>query len=402
MDSNQRPTSSRRDFLFEAAKWGAECAGTIGVGSVLLSPPALAASAASTSSETRLLGGKYQPPTTNFDPFGYDRHSTYSNSKIYNINLRDNSIGEFAVRTPTHGIQRHPNNSNLLACSSKRSDLISIVDLKNGKETAFAQAPAGTFFNGHTVFADQGKYLIATCTDITGGRNTGKGFFQIYETPGLKPIDRIELGSLRAHDLVEIRPDVFVAGLFGGTAGSLHFGTFDFHKLKFVAYSAPLPVDREGKLDLSITHVSYDPRTKTVFGIANAFEKNRLTIGTICRFNCNSNEVSWDFLPGKHNVGLELLSLVYDEETNYLWATIPHQNAVLVWDVKTKALLTVIESWHFPQSVSLASNIDAIVIGSSAGLKAHHRKNFRHLPKVDHRWSQLSLNSYLAPHSRIL
>ena len=388
------PDHSRRAFLQTASSWAAWLA-TVSYGG-------LAHAMTTKVSGWNLWGGKYAAPSAGIDAFGYYNFGSYQKSQLFHLDLKHGSIAEHSLRTPTHAILQHPAEERWLACSSKRTDAISLFDRKTGKEIAFAVAPKGCFFNGHTVFAEGGKFLIATGTDNLDGKFKSTGYLQVYSVPDLKPLDTVQLGRVRAHDLVEVRKDTYVAGLFGGERSGLHFGVFDFQKREFKTHSKYLNNVPQKGLDLSITHVTFDPKSNSVMALANAFEVDHLTKGTVCRFDCATNEVSYAFTPGNHNLNLELLSLAYDDETGYLWITVPQQNAVLVWDTNRRSFVTVIESWRFPQSVSLAANIDAVLIGSASGLKAHHRQNFRHMKKIDTKWESLSLNAFLAPHTRLI
>lgn len=393
-------TTSRRRFLQDTGRLVASISTWTPLGIPFLSTQFAKALEASTDGWD-FWGGKYRAPS-NLDPFGYDQSQLFIGKSIFHINLRNNDIREHSLNTPVHAILPHPLEPRWLACSSKRADAIGIFDLKNSKEIGFASTPRGVFFNGHAAFADNGKVLIATCTDNRQGIYKSKGHFQLYRVPDLKPLEQIPMGRLRAHDLIEVRPDQYVAGLFGGSNDTLNFGTFDFQKMIFKSHTKKVQHTLGKAMDFSVTHVEFDRSQDRVIGLANIFENGRLTKGTICQFSCEANTIDFDFMPGKHNINLEQLSLAYDKETGYLWLTIPQQNAVLVWDLINKSLLNVIESWHLPQSVSLASNIDAVLIGSADGLKAHHRTSFRNLTQLDKKWTKLNLSSHLAPHSRLI
>ena len=353
----------------------------------------------SSSSGSILLGGRYR--LDNIVPTAYQSYEQYKDNFLFKFDLVNNRLEQVRSLTPAHCTQPNPLNSLVVACATRRSNRVSLFDWTSQQEiSAFVTGPS-QYVYGHSAFTADGKKLLVPAVDIgtnpLKSKTKPQGILYILDVPSLKLSDQISLGSYKAHDIVAIGSDRYVCGLLGENPGIASFGIVDYAAKSFQSYSKK--VEGLSKI-LAINHLKKE--NDVIYGIGNIFEDTRLKAGGMLKFEIENQRISLSFPIGLNRAFSEVLSIEFDNETGYAWITVPDQNIVIVWNVKKDQLVSILDVFSVPSSVILAASIDAIVIGTSRGIKAFDRKSLKNLNRLDEKWGQLDLNKFAAAHTRII
>lgn len=343
-----------------------------------------------------ILGGKYRDYAQP-EPFAYRAHDFYRENFLYRLDLRQNSFEEIASKTPAHSTDPHPLEPNLVLCSSRRSDRASLFDWKTKKEISSIITEKDEFVFGHGAFTEDGRHALIAIIDFSLNSKKPHGLFYVVEVPSLKKVDVINAGEFKSHDISQIGGDIFVSGTLSERPGTASFGVVDFKNRKFQGHSKKI---ENFEKYLTINHVK--KHGSAVYGLGNVFEDRALKSGTLVKFDLADNEINLEFAIGDHGALNEVLSIEYDNQTDYVWMTVPTQNAVIVWDAHNDRLVNIIKDWPLPTSVIRAPFIDAMLIGTEKGFKAFDRKTFKNRPGFDSKWEGLNIKNFAAAHTRII
>ena len=211
-----------------------------------------------TSSGARFLGGanKLFPGyiTSEFYP-----HHFYKDSFIFIFNTTQNKFDIIPVKSQAHAVVPSPVDSNLLACSSRRSDRLFLYDQKLNRESAAVTSPSGLFYYGHSAFSNDGKQLIANVV------NKNESHIHIYDTANLRLQNSIDLGKIKSHDILAIDQNQYLlAGSDSNSPTTVYFFIFNSSLGTFKNYSKKITED-ESMLFSSSTPSSIEEAQDKVF-----------------------------------------------------------------------------------------------------------------------------------------
>lgn len=343
-----------------------------------------------------ILGGKYQIDDST-SIFGYTDHSILQANFLYRINILTDKIEESHSLTGAHSTEPHPRFKNIVCCVMKRSNRISLFDWNSKQEIQSYILPHQQYFNGHAAFSQDGTKILVSGLSLVENILRPKGFIYIFDFPSLKLVDQIVMGGFKAHEIRAIGNNQFVCGLLGENKGHINFGILDLDHLSLKVYSKLID-NFTGYL--AINHIAISGNM--VSGLGNVIESNSLKNGGLFQFDVNSKEINTSVPIGGYDLKSELLSACFDTSTGYTWVTVPGQQMIFVWDMRKNILVSTIKTSGRPFSLVQASAIDAIVVGTSDGMRVYDRQTLKNRVQKEEKWSALKLNSMSAAHTRII
>ena len=106
---------------------------------------------------------------------------------------------------------------------------------------------------------------------------------------------------------------------------------------------------------------------------------------------------------GLNGLTNEMLSLDYDPATQYAWITLPSENRIQVWDLKSDSLVKTLEFGNeLPSSVSYFDQLEMTIVSTKQRFYAFHSKTLARLTTAEETFPHQMLSDRVCSHTRIL
>ncbi|CAN5677169.1 hypothetical protein BH10BDE1_BH10BDE1_17020 [soil metagenome] len=352
---------SRRQFLTSAA--------TLTVAGAIMPYAEIAKMMRSHSGELDLIrAGQvvFQPGLNAFDYLSAD---DVHQKSVFEWNIKNGNIRAFDTSTVVHVVETHPIDANLAVLGTKRTDQISMIDWNLKKEIFRNRLPLGQHFYGHAVFSDDGKYIVTSVHN-----RVGRSQICILEVPSLKIVDSIMVPHGTAHEMVNVGKNQFLFGVGNDQKHSVAFGMFDLATKQIIFYETEFGPSNNV---LSITHLK-DCGDRYIANV-NLWNDLEATRGALVSIDLKTKTVKTEIPLGDADLLSEMLSFEFEPFRDHAWITLPRQNQIKVWNLKTDSLVKTIGLGRSesPTAVTYLSQLDLSIVTTQSQFFAFDAKTFQ-------------------------
>lgn len=321
--------------------------------------------------------------------------TAFTEKTVYSWDIQLNKLKEFPTAIPVHLVLTHPQDKSMSVLTGSKADMISVFDWNQGKDAATYTFPEGFASVGHASFTDDAKQVLVTVRRTTPVFED-VGYIYKFEFPSLKLVETVPLERGHSHEILPLGNERYLMGC-GAPYRAAAFIVFDNKKNKFEYFpvdvsSLPLPGE--------VMHIE---KCGTIY-VANAQcfskEENMYTAGCLVSFDPSTNETKTIMPANIVKVRGELLSLTYDQSTNYLWVTNPSGSQVIVWNLTSQSLVNVIPVQNSPSSAIALSESEAVIIGTSDRFLAYDSKTLENISDFESDWPHEIIRLRWSAHMR--
>ncbi len=175
-------------------------------------------------------------------------------------------VGQAPLPDRGHALTARPGGGEAVMCARRPGTFMAVVDLRSGRVDRMVESPDGRHFQGHAVYASNGRLLFATENDFADGR----GVIGIYDAAdGYTRVGEMSSHEIGPHDIAMAPSGDALIVANGGILTHPDFGRAK-QNLDTMAPSLALIDPRDGSLlaehrlpadlhQLSIRHLAVRP-----------------------------------------------------------------------------------------------------------------------------------------------
>lgn len=304
---------------------------------------------------------------------GTDAPSFYSCCKtdagLYRVALvRDgHELYSFLLPGRGHSLAASHDGRYLASVARRPGNWLRVFDAANGIEAAAFNAPLDDYFDGHVSYTTDNRYLLASQTEA----KTGQGYIGVYDAADqYRFLSKLYTDGLDPHEFALLKDG---KTLVAANGGFIKTGIDDKPQNPDEMQSSLVYIDvQSGKLldkylpasnYMSLRHLAVSPENEVIIGVQYHGDKHDevpLVLGhkgekTLQVYNASA-EVYGNF---SHYIA----SVAVDHTGRYAICTSPKKGAIVLWDVKQRAMLQQYQLrdvagvyWSAPLSAFVVSN----------------------------------------------